>query len=102
MGEELFEREPPENPLAKRKTRRRVELRPARLHDAAKVDPTRTDALAVATHETQLEVLAVRISRLDAACVERFDQVDAAARCRGLLAGEHIRRAVLQAQAAVN
>src|SRR2546423_15705969 len=62
----------------------------------------RADGLTVPTYQAQLEVLAVRRSRLDAALVESLDQVDAPARRFGFVAGLQIGRTVLQAQAAVD
>src|SRR6266851_2009241 len=62
----------------------------------------RTDAFAVAAHQTLLDVLAVRRVGLDAPLIQRLDEVDAAARRLRLMACEQVRRAVLQAQPAVH
>ena len=83
--------------LAPGQRRALVQLGAACLHDAAKVDAARTDALAVATHQAELEVLAVRRVGLDASLVQRLNQVDASARRFGLIARQQVGRAVLQA-----
>src|SRR5262245_30353470 len=101
MRQQLIERDATTGALEPRQLGALVQLRPPGLHDAAERHAAGTDALAVATHQTQLEVLAVRRRRLDAALVERLNEVDTAARRLGLVAGRQIRRAVGQAQPAV-
>ena len=79
-----------------------MQLGAAGLHDAAEVHAAGTHALAVAAHQALLNVLAVRRVGLYSSLVQRLDEMDAAARRLGFMAGEQIGGAVLQAEATVH
>src|SRR5260221_4239808 len=102
VREQAGEGQPPERASPERKGRPLVELGSASRHDAAEVHTARADAFAVPADQTLLDVFAVRRVGLDAALGQRLDEVDAAARRLGFMAGQQVGWAVLQAQPAVH
>src|SRR5215207_1397460 len=102
MRQYLLERQVSEEAIGNRERSAGVELRAPGLHDAAERHAAWTYALAVPTHQAQLEVLPICGVRLDTSLIQALDEVDATARRLRLVAGDEIGGAVRQAQSAVD